>query len=102
MADRIYSGATPSEVADAVAPLVAFENDGLSLAELSALIDGGLAPHLLKYGLPGFQSMFNAVPEAGAALGAEIALTFNQGVTNCKRRSHGVVTSPTPAWSAGD
>ena len=90
-ADRIWSGATPEEVAAAVAPLVDFEDAGVDLEELSALIDARLVPHLVDYDRPGFQSMFNAVPEAGAALGARVALAFNQGVTNWQVSPGGAV-----------
>jgi len=31
---------------------------------------------------PSCQGLFNAVPEHGAAYGAEVALEWNQGVTN--------------------
>ena len=79
---RIYSGASPEEVRRELAPLVDFRDEGMPQAELAALIENRLIPHLMRYDLPGFQSMFNAFPEEGAALGARIALDFNQGVTN--------------------
>jgi L-2,4-diaminobutyrate decarboxylase len=41
-----------------------------------------LLPHLMRYDAPAFQSMFNAFPAPEAALGAQLALAFNQGVTN--------------------
>jgi len=78
----IYSGATPQQVAADLQPLVHFQEQGLSLRELKELIETHLVPHLLKYDQPGFQSMFNAFPEKGAETGAQIALAFNQGVTN--------------------
>ena len=49
---------------------------------LGQIIKENLIPHLMHYNLAGFQSMFNAFPEEGALLGAEIALKYNQGVTN--------------------
>jgi L-2,4-diaminobutyrate decarboxylase len=36
----------------------------------------------MNYDVPTFQSMFNVIPEEGARMGADIALRFNQGVTN--------------------
>lgn len=78
----LYSGATPAQIAADLAPLVDFQRDGLTAAALEALIDARLVPHLMDYGSPAFQSMFNAPPENFAKLGAEIALTHNQGVTN--------------------
>jgi L-2,4-diaminobutyrate decarboxylase len=79
---RIYSGAGPEQVAADVRPLIDFQEEGMSLKALSGLINRRLVPHLVKYDLPGFQSLFNSFPEKGAKLGAEIALAFNQGVTN--------------------
>ena len=78
----IYSGASPARVAADLKPLVDFQEEGLSLEALSGLIENHLVPHLMKYDCPGFQSMFNAIPGQGAKLGAQIALDFNQGVTN--------------------
>ncbi|MGD2090678.1 MAG: aminotransferase class V-fold PLP-dependent enzyme [Candidatus Aminicenantes bacterium] len=78
----IYSGASPEQVAKDLKPLVEFQDEGLSFEALSDLIDHRLVPHLMKYDRSGFQSMFNAIPEKGAELGAQIALAFNQGVTN--------------------
>jgi len=54
----------------------------MDIPALKQMIDTHLVPHLMNYDLPAFQSMFNAFPETGAELGAQIALTFNQGVTN--------------------
>jgi len=79
---RIYSGASPQEVAADLRPLVDFQETGLSLEELEALVQARLLPHLLRYDRPEFQSMFNAYPEAGAEWGGRIALSTNQGVTN--------------------
>jgi L-2,4-diaminobutyrate decarboxylase len=78
----IYSGATPAQVEADLKTLIDFQEEGLSLEALSDLIDQHLVPHLMKYDCPGFQSMFNSIPEQGAKLGAQIALDFNQGVTN--------------------
>ena len=80
--NSIYSGASPEQVAADLAPLVDFQDEGLSLASLEEMISTHLLPHLMRYDLPQFQSMFNAFPSAQAKLGAEIALKYNQGVTN--------------------
>jgi len=78
----IYSGASVAQVREDVKHLVDFKNNGLSIGELHTLLQEKLAPHLMRYDLPGFQSLFNAFPEEGAKLGAQIALDYNQGVTN--------------------
>jgi L-2,4-diaminobutyrate decarboxylase len=80
--DRIYSGATPKQVAEDLKPLVDFKNEGMPVDELKELFKKRLLPHLIRYDLPEFQSMFNSFPEKGAKLGADIALSYNQGVTN--------------------
>jgi L-2,4-diaminobutyrate decarboxylase len=79
---RIYSGASPEQVAADLAPLVDFRDEGLSLDTLDELLRTRLVPHLMRYDRPEFQSMFNAFLEEGAELGARLALTYNQGVTN--------------------
>jgi L-2,4-diaminobutyrate decarboxylase len=79
---RIYSGASPVQVAADLEPLLDFQDEGLSLAALARLVQERLFPHLMRYDQPEFQSMFNAFPEEGAGFGAQIALTYNQGVTN--------------------
>ncbi len=79
---NIYSGATPSQVAADLAPLLDFQPDGLPLADLERLLHDRLMPHLIRYDQPQFQSMFNAYPSAEASYGAQIALETNQGVTN--------------------
>ena len=91
MSDRLYSGASPSEITDALRPLVDFAEDGLPLQDLESLIEERLVPHLMRYDHPGFQSMFNSFPEEGASLGARIALSFNQGVTNFQVSPGGAV-----------
>ncbi|MCP5094479.1 MAG: hypothetical protein GY943_02875, partial [Chloroflexi bacterium] len=78
----IYSGATPDQVAADVSHLLDFQADAISMAELEWLIENHLLPHLMRYDQPQFQSMFNAFPSAEAKLGGQIALTYNQGVTN--------------------
>ncbi len=78
----IFSGASAAQVAEDLKPLVDFTDDGLSLPELRQLLEKRLFPHLMKYDIPAFQSMFNAIPEEGAKFGAAIALQYNQGVTN--------------------
>lgn len=78
----IYSGATPAQVAADLAQLLDFQAEGVPLAELETMISDHLLPHLMRYNQPGFQSMFNAFPPAEATLGAQVALAYNQGVTN--------------------
>ncbi|MFQ5721701.1 MAG: hypothetical protein ACE5GI_04350 [Candidatus Aminicenantales bacterium] len=78
----IFSGASPQKVAEDLKPLLDFQEEGLSLQALHNLLKERLFPHLMRYDLPEFQSMFNSLPEKGAEFGAKIALTFNQGVTN--------------------
>ena len=79
---QLTSGATPAEVAGALAPLLDFQAAGLSPDELETMVSDGLLPHLMRYDAPGFQSMFNAIPPAAAQLGARMMLATNQGVTN--------------------
>lgn len=78
----IYSGASPEQIAADLKPLVDFQDEGLPLEDLSKLVDERLIPHFVRYDLHEFQSMFNAFPEKGAEFGANIALKYNQGVTN--------------------
>ncbi len=78
----IFSGASPEQIAEDLKPLVDFQEEGLSLPGMRQLLEKRLFPHLMNYGLPEFQSMFNTIPEEGAKFGAVIALQFNQGVTN--------------------
>lgn len=78
----IFSGASADQVAEDLKPLVEFTEEGLPLPELRQLLEKRLVPHLMNYDIPGFQSMFNAIPEEGARFGADIALQHNQGVTN--------------------
>jgi L-2,4-diaminobutyrate decarboxylase len=63
----------------------------MSLAAVAALVTERLEPYLMRYGESTFQSMFNGLPEAGAALGAKVALDWNQGVTNWQVSPGGVV-----------
>lgn len=88
---RLYSGATPAQVADNIAELVDFQFEGMPLARLQSLISQNLVPHLMRYDLPQFQSMFNAFPPAEARIGAQIALDYNQGVTNWQVSPGGAV-----------
>jgi L-2,4-diaminobutyrate decarboxylase len=88
---KLYSGSTPSQVAQDLSPLVDFQADGLPLPELEKLLTTNLLPHLMRYDQPGFQSMFNAFPPDEAKLGAEIALAYNQGVTNWQVSPGGAV-----------
>lgn len=78
----LYSGASPAEVARDLANLVDFQQEGLSVDELNQMIHEDLLPHLMRYDLPRFQSMFNAFPSDMAKLGAQVMLAFNQGITN--------------------
>jgi glutamate/tyrosine decarboxylase-like PLP-dependent enzyme len=79
---RLYSGATPEQVAADLAVLVDFRDEGLPLDALDELLQSCLVPHLMRYDQPEFQSMFNATLEDGATLGALLTLAYNQGVTN--------------------
>lgn len=87
----LYSGSSPEQVAADLEPLVDFQEEGLSLKTLAKLIEERLLPHLIRYDQPGFQSLFNTFPEEGAAFGAEIALAYNQGVTNWQVSPGGAV-----------
>ncbi len=80
--NRLFSGASPDEVQQDLLPLVDFQDAGQPLTKINQLIEERLLPHLMRYDQAGFQSMYNCIPEQGAALGAEIALAHNQGVTN--------------------
>ncbi|MFC2158195.1 pyridoxal phosphate-dependent decarboxylase family protein [Acidobacteriota bacterium] len=80
--NRIYSGATPDEVFKALEPLVDFQDEGIPLPLLKEKLEDILIPHLMKYDHPGFHSLFNFFIEKGAELGAQMALKYNQGVTN--------------------
>jgi len=88
---RTYSGAKPDAIAEDLKPLLNFGERGLPLEELNRLIEEHLVPHLMDYSLPSFHSFFNSALEAGAELGAEIALRWNQGVTNWQVSPGGAV-----------
>jgi len=88
---RIYSGASPDQVAADLEPLVRFQEEGLSLEEVTDLIEEKLVPHLGRYELPSFHFLFNSAPEAGAEVGAQIAVRHNQGVTNWQVSPGGAV-----------
>ena len=88
---RIYSGASPQQVAADLAPLVDFRDAGLPLDALDELLQTHLVPHLMRYDRPEFQSMFNTFLEEGAELGARLALSYNQGVTNWQVSPGGAV-----------
>ena len=79
---HLYSGADPAQVAADIAPLVDFQAEGVARDQLRTLIAKHLEPHLMRYDQTSFQSMFNAFPPTEAKLGAQIALDYNQGVTN--------------------
>ncbi len=80
--NTLFSGAPPDVVQQDLMPLVDFQRSGLALTKISQLVEEKLLPHLMQYDHPGFQSMYNSIPEKGAALGAQFALAYNQGVTN--------------------
>ncbi len=80
--NHLFSGASPEEVQQDLLPLVGFQSAGMPLIKINQLIEEKLLPHLMHYNHSGFQSMYNSIPEKGAALGAQIALVHNQGVTN--------------------
>ena len=80
--DILFPTASPEQVANALQPLMEFRDEGISLDELSRLLDSCLIPHLTRYNLPEFHSLYNCFPEKGAEFGAKIAVEFNQGVTN--------------------
>jgi L-2,4-diaminobutyrate decarboxylase len=71
--------------------LVRFQEEGLSLEEVEHLVGEKLVPHLGRYELPSFHFLFNSAPEAGAELGAQIAVRHNQGVTNWQVSPGGAV-----------
>lgn len=80
--DKIFSGSTPEQIREDLKPLVEFSPSPMSMDQIMGLLEERLIPHLMKYNLPGFQSMFNGFPESGALEGAGISLKFNQGVTD--------------------
>lgn len=81
-APRLFSGASPEQVAVELVELVDFQPGGMELTELRTLVEERLLPHLMRYDLPSFQGLFNSGLEEGAAYGAHLALDWNQGVTN--------------------
>ena len=87
----LYSGATPAQVAADLQALVTFQSEGMAKADLESLLTQKLLPHLMRYDLPQFQSMFNATPPPEAKMGALIAMDFNQGVTNWQVSPGGAV-----------
>ncbi|MFC1564028.1 pyridoxal phosphate-dependent decarboxylase family protein [candidate division KSB1 bacterium] len=89
--NRIYSGADPDQIAADLAPLLDLQDKGMPLDQLAGLIESCLIPHFVRYDLPEFHSLFNFFPEEGAALGAGIALKYNQGVTNWQVSPGGVM-----------
>ncbi len=78
----IYSCASPQQVLEHLKPLVNFQKEGMSINNLKQMVEERLVPHLMKYNHPRFFSMFNDIPEKGAKFGAELALEYNQGVTD--------------------
>ena len=88
---RLYSGASPEEVTADLKALVDFQEEGLPLDSLRSLVEERLLPHLRRYDLPSFHALFNAFPEEGAAYGGQVALEWNQGVTNWQVSPGGAV-----------
>jgi len=82
LSHRLFSGASPEQVAAELAELVDFQPGGMDLGDLKVLVQERLLPHLMRYDLPSFQGLFNSGLEEGAAFGAHLALEWNQGVTN--------------------
>lgn len=80
--DKIYSGASLQQVREDLKQLVNFQEKGMSVEAISQLFEEKLIPHLMKYDNSGFLSMFNTTIEKGAKLGADLALEYNQGVTD--------------------
>lgn len=89
--ERLYSGASPEQVATDLEPLVRFQEEGLSLDQVKTMVESSLVPHLGRYELPSFHFIFNSAPEPGAELGAHIAVAHNQGVTNWQVSPGGAV-----------
>ncbi len=87
----IYSGASPAEVAVDLLELVNFQEQGMAMEDLTRLVQARLVPHLVRYDLPGFHSLYNFFPEKGALLGGALALRYNQGVTNWQVSPGGVM-----------
>ena len=87
----VYSGATLAEVRSDLKGLVDFQEEGMDVVDLSQELEKFLIPHLVNYDSPQFQSMFNAFPERGALIGADLSLRFNQGVTNWQVSPGGAV-----------
>ncbi len=88
---RLYSGASPEEVTADLKALVDFQEEGLPLDSLRTLVEERLLPHLMRYDLPSFHALFNAFLEEGAAYGGQVALEWNQGVTNWQVSPGGAV-----------
>lgn len=80
--DKVFSGCSPEQVKKDLLPLVTFSSTPMAMEKILGIVEEKLVPHLMRYNLPGFQSMFNAFPESGALEGARISLEFNQGVTD--------------------
>ncbi len=80
--EKIYSGASMKQVREDLKQLVDFQKKGMSIESISQMFEERLIPHLMKYDNSGFLSMFNTTIEKGAKLGADLALDYNQGVTD--------------------
>jgi len=90
-ASRLYSGADHKKVAADLSSLVDFQAEGVPIEQLRTMVAQLLKPHLMRYDQTSFQSMFNAFPPEEAKLGAQIALDYNQGVTNWQVSPGGAV-----------
>lgn len=80
--NTIHTGMRPEKIAEELGPLVDFQSEGMPLDQIRHLIQTSLVPHFKQYDHPYFLSLFNAYAEEGAAAGAQVALRYNQGVTN--------------------
>jgi len=89
--DLIFSGARPEDIAEELESLVEFQNEGMPLDHIKHLVHTSLVPHFMRYDHPYFFSLFNAYAEEGAAAGAQMALRYNQGVTNWQVSPGGVM-----------
>lgn len=80
--EKIYSGASLNQVREDLKQLVDFQEKGRSIEFISQMFEEKLIPHLMKYDNSRFLSMFNTTIEEGAKMGADLALEYNQGVTD--------------------
>jgi glutamate/tyrosine decarboxylase-like PLP-dependent enzyme len=91
MTSPIHSGASPEQIAEDLKHLLDIGEHGLPLDKLGRLLQEQLVPHLVHYEHPGFHSLYNFLPDEAAAIGAKLALEYNQGVTNWQVSPGGVM-----------